>query len=79
MPPVASPPEQEESKGNEAQVFMIKDIESELAQICEDLFDILDKHLIPSAASEVQDLDLDAILRNPHLRASLFHILHCST
>ncbi|KAH9938042.1 14-3-3 protein [Fomitopsis serialis] len=45
----------EESKGNEAQVQMIKGyrekIESELAKICEDILDVLDKHLIPSAAS----------------------------
>ncbi|KAI9434420.1 14-3-3 protein [Lactarius indigo] len=43
------------SKGNEAQVSMIKGyrekIESELAKICEDILDVLDKHLIPSAAS----------------------------
>jgi hypothetical protein len=26
-------------------------IEAELAQICEDILDVLDKHLIPSAAS----------------------------
>jgi 14-3-3 protein epsilon len=26
-------------------------IESELAKICEDILDVLDKHLIPSAAS----------------------------
>ncbi|KAF8969375.1 14-3-3 domain-containing protein [Flammula alnicola] len=38
-----------------AQVSMIKGyrekIESELAKICEDILDVLDKHLIPSAAS----------------------------
>jgi 14-3-3 protein epsilon len=37
------------------QVSMIKGyrekIESELAKICEDILDVLDKHLIPSAAS----------------------------
>jgi 14-3-3 protein epsilon len=44
-----------ESKGNEAQVSMIKGhrekIESGLGKICEDSLDVLDKHLIPSAAS----------------------------
>ena len=43
-----------ESKGNEAQVSMIKgyreNTESELAKICEDILDDLDKHLIPLAA-----------------------------
>jgi hypothetical protein len=37
------------------QVTMIKGyrekIETELAKICEDILDVLDKHLIPSAAS----------------------------
>ena len=46
--------QKEESKGNEAQVSMIKGyqekIKSELAKICEDILDVLDKHLIPSAA-----------------------------
>jgi 14-3-3 protein epsilon len=32
-------------------------IESELAKICKDILDVLDKHLIPSAASgDFQDL-----------------------
>ncbi|KAJ3503124.1 hypothetical protein NLJ89_g8573 [Agrocybe chaxingu] len=52
---VSSIEQKEESKGNEAQVSMIKGyrekIESELAKICEDILDVLDKHLIPSAAS----------------------------
>jgi 14-3-3 protein epsilon len=52
---VSSIEQKEESKGNEAQVTMIKGyrekIESELAKICEDILDVLDKHLIPSAAS----------------------------
>jgi 14-3-3 protein epsilon len=45
----------EESKGNEAQVSMIEGyrekIESELAKICKDILEALNKHLIPSAAS----------------------------
>lgn len=52
---VSSIEQKEESKGNEAQVAMIKGyrekIESELAKICEDILDVLEKHLIPSAAS----------------------------
>ncbi len=52
---VSSIEQKEESKGNEPQVTMIKGyrekIESELAKICEDILDVLDKHLIPSAAS----------------------------
>jgi 14-3-3 protein epsilon len=52
---VSSIEQKEESKGNEAQVTMIKGyrekIETELAKICEDILDVLDKHLIPSAAS----------------------------
>ena len=42
-------------KGNEAQVFMIKGyrekIESELAKICEDILEVLNKHLISLATS----------------------------
>lgn len=52
---VSSIEQKEESKGNEAQVTMIKTyrekIETELAKICEDILEVLDKHLIPSAAS----------------------------
>src|ERR1700742_2776948 len=52
---VSSIEQKEESKGNEAQVAMIKGyrekIEGELAKICEDILDVLEKHLIPSAAS----------------------------
>ena len=51
---VLSIEQKEESKGNKARVSMIKDyrekIEGELAKICEDILDVLDKHL-PSAAS----------------------------
>lgn len=49
---VSSIEQKEESKGNEAQVLMIKryreKIESELAKICEDILDVLNKHLISS-------------------------------
>ncbi|KAG8927146.1 14-3-3 protein [Tulasnella sp. 408] len=52
---VSSIEQKEESKGNETQVKMIKEyrskIEEELGKICEDILDVLDKHLIPSAAS----------------------------
>jgi 14-3-3 protein epsilon len=50
---VTSIEQKEESKGNEAQVGLIKnyrqEIENELAKICEDILDVLDKHLIASA------------------------------
>ncbi|RMD41539.1 hypothetical protein DV735_g3558, partial [Chaetothyriales sp. CBS 134920] len=50
---VTSIEQKEESKGNEAQVQLIKEyrqkIEKELGTICEDILDVLDKHLIASA------------------------------
>lgn len=50
---VTSIEQKEESKGNSAQVTLIKEyrqkIEGELAKICEDILSVLDKHLIPSA------------------------------
>ena len=65
---VSSIEQKEESKGNEVQVKMIKGyrekIEGELAKICEDILDVLDKHLIPLAASELE-------LR--HLHATMWH------
>ena len=52
---VTSIEQKEESKGNSSQVDLIKDyrrkIEAELAKICEDILEVLDKHLIPSATS----------------------------
>ena len=52
---VTSIEQKEESKGNESQVGLIKEyrqkIELELAKICEDILEVLDKHLIPSAQS----------------------------
>ena len=52
---VTSIEQKEESKGNEQQVSLIKEyrqkIEAELGKICEDILDVLDKHLIPSAQS----------------------------
>ncbi|PMB66106.1 14-3-3 protein [Beauveria bassiana] len=52
---VTSIEQKEESKGNSSQVTLIKEyrqkIEDELAKICEDILDVLDKHLIPSAKS----------------------------
>merc|ERR1711879_860996 len=52
---VTSIEQKEESKGNEGQVSLIKEyrqkIENELGGICEDILDVLDKHLIPSAQS----------------------------
>jgi 14-3-3 protein epsilon len=50
---VTSIEQKEESKGNESQVGLIKEyrqkIEAELAKICEDILEVLEKHLIPSA------------------------------
>ncbi|KAF2970105.1 hypothetical protein GQX73_g3474 [Xylaria multiplex] len=52
---VTSIEQKEESKGNSSQVGLIKEyrqkIEAELAKICDDILDVLDKHLIPSAKS----------------------------
>lgn len=52
---VTSIEQKEESKGNEQQVTLIKEyrqkIENELAKICEDILEVLEKHLIPSAQS----------------------------
>jgi len=52
---VSSIEQKEESKGNEGQVSLIKEyrekIEGELAKICEDILEVLTKHLIPSAQS----------------------------
>ncbi|KAL2216546.1 putative 14-3-3 family protein ArtA [Thermoascus aurantiacus ATCC 26904] len=52
---VTSIEQKEESKGNDAQVALIKEyrqrIETELAKICDDILEVLDKHLIPSAQS----------------------------
>lgn len=52
---VTSIEQKEESKGNDNQVTLIKDyrskIEAELSKICEDILEVLDKHLIPSAQS----------------------------
>ncbi|KFY49672.1 hypothetical protein V496_09869 [Pseudogymnoascus sp. VKM F-4515 (FW-2607)] len=52
---VTSIEQKEESKGNAGQVTLIKEyrqkIEAELAKICEDILEVLDKHLIPSAQS----------------------------
>ena len=52
---VTSIEQKEESKGNSSQVTLIKEyrqkIEAELAKICDDILDVLDAHLIPSAKS----------------------------
>ncbi|KAH6648527.1 putative 14-3-3 family protein ArtA [Truncatella angustata] len=52
---VTSIEQKEESKGNSSQVGLIKEyrqkIEAELARICDDILEVLDKHLIPSAKS----------------------------
>ncbi|CAG8500024.1 11649_t:CDS:2 [Paraglomus brasilianum] len=52
---VSSIEQKEETKGNSLQVGFIKEyrtkIENELSKICEDILQVLDKHLIPSAAT----------------------------
>ena len=52
---VTSIEQKEESKGNESQVTLIKEyrqkIENELANICYDILEVLNKHLVPSAES----------------------------
>src|SRR3954471_10225260 len=52
---VSSIEQKEESKGNETQVGFIKEyrskIEEELTKICDDILEVLDDHLIPSAAT----------------------------
>ena len=52
---VSSVEEKEEKLGNAAQVTLVKGykqkIEDEITGICEDVLDVLDKHLIPSATS----------------------------
>ncbi|RCI15140.1 hypothetical protein L249_6967 [Ophiocordyceps polyrhachis-furcata BCC 54312] len=52
---VTSIEQKEESKGNSSQVTLIKEyrqkIEAELAKICDDILDVLDQHLIPSAST----------------------------
>ncbi|RKO96029.1 14-3-3 protein, partial [Caulochytrium protostelioides] len=49
---VSSIEQKEESKGNEAQVKKIKEyrskIETELTDVCSDILNVLDQHLIPS-------------------------------
>jgi 14-3-3 protein epsilon len=45
---VTSIEQKEESKGNESQVALI---EAELGKICEDILEVLEAHLIPSAQS----------------------------
>jgi len=69
---VTSIEQKEESKGNSAQVTLIKEyrqkIEGELAKICEDILSVLDKHLIPSAKtgeSKVFYHKMYALLRTP--------------
>ncbi|KAJ3002994.1 14-3-3 protein [Thoreauomyces humboldtii] len=50
---VSSIEQKEESKGNDGQVKKIKDyrikIEGELSEVCSDILNVLDEHLIPSA------------------------------
>ncbi|CAG8510371.1 2578_t:CDS:2, partial [Racocetra fulgida] len=66
---VSSIEQKEETKGNDVQVGYIKEyrskIEDELTKICDDILEVLDNHLIPSAATgdrrnQSADKSLDA-------------------
>jgi len=52
---ISSIEQKEENKGNEAHVKRIKEyrnkVETELSGICQDILDVLDKHLIPSSTT----------------------------
>lgn len=52
---ISSIEQKEESKGGEEKVAMIRtyrqDVEAELHNICQDILDVLDKHLIPTAGT----------------------------
>ncbi|KAM0793252.1 hypothetical protein ACM66B_000714 [Microbotryomycetes sp. NB124-2] len=52
---ISSIEQKEESKGNTSQVAKIKEyrqkVEGELSEVCNDILEVLDKHLIPSAQS----------------------------
>jgi len=52
---ISSIEQKEENKGNESHVKKIKEyrtkVERELAEICQDILNVLDKHLIPSSAT----------------------------
>jgi acidic 14-3-3 family protein len=79
---VSSIEQKEESKGNESQVTLIKEyrekIEGELAKICEDILEVLNKHLIPSAQSgESKVFYHKMFVLNP-LSILRFHILMSS-
>ena len=66
---VTSIEQKEESKGNSSQVTLIKEyrqkIEAELAKICEDILEVLDKHLIPSAKSGESKVFYHKMFVNP--------------
>ena len=74
---VSSIEQKEETKGNNAQVAMIKGyrekIESELAKICEDILEVLEKHLIPSAASGESKVFYHKMCVPPAPPARIFH------
>jgi 14-3-3 protein epsilon len=67
---VTSIEQKEESKGNSAQVGLIKEyrqkIEAELGKICEDILDVLDKHLIPSAKTGESKVFYHKMFVPPH-------------
>jgi len=52
---ISSIEQKEESKGNETHIKRIKEyrvkVDKELSEICKDILDLIDKHLIPSASN----------------------------
>jgi hypothetical protein len=76
---VTSIEQKEESKGNSTQVTLIKEyrqkIEAELAKICEDILEVLDKHLIPSAKSGESKVFYHKMCANQFLSLSLTNMV----
>jgi len=77
---VTSIEQKEESKGNSSQVTLIKDyrlkIEAELAKICDDILEVLDKHLIPSATSGESKVFYHKMYVNTSTIPSCLHLLN---
>jgi 14-3-3 protein epsilon len=77
---VSSIEQKEESKGNEAQVTLIKEyrnkIEAELAKICDDILGVLDGSLIPAAGSGESKVFYYKMYVSPSLS---YHVILCWT
>jgi hypothetical protein len=76
---VSSIEQKEESKGNEAQVALIKEyrtkIEQELAKICDDILGVLDGSLIPAAGSGESKVFYYKMYTSPSLVPHFIHSL----